>query len=466
MKFTGPASKRTPGEEGRDLASSRTRQLRETRDFGNLAHGNEVRSSLAYRALVLFSLIYFLRPEDFIPGLNFVPVGKIAGGIALFALLVAAPSARRQKFPIELKVLLALLFQMLLCIPFAHWRYGAYDAVVNKFSKGVIVAVLIYMVVLSLGQVRRLLAIQAGTIAFITTASVLVHRTESGRLMGIQQGILANPNELAVNIAINFPLCIAFLLTAKKGTAKLLWGGSLLFMLWGVVATYSRSGLIAMVVTIAICVWEFGVRGRRPLLLAAAFVMSLIAVGVLVGTPHYLTRIESMVLGNIEGSGDHGSLEARTELLKDSLRLMVTHPVLGIGPGNFSSYTGTWRVAHNTYTELGAETGIPGLLLFSAMLVLSLRKIKRVRKSAGYQVSEDIRMWTSALWAAMAAYMAGALFASTEYNLFPYFIVGYICAVYQIANSQNASVSKTAAGGMEKLGEQRTKRHRELAWTR
>lgn len=465
MKFIGPSSKRAPRDERRDIASSGRRQVRETRDAENLAKMNEVRSSLAYRALVLFSLIYFLRPEDFIPGLDVVPIGKIAGGIALLALLFAVPSARRQKFPIELKVLLALFFQMMVCIPFAHWRYGAYDTVVNKFSKGVIVAVLIYMVALSLGQVRRLLAIQAGTIALVTSVSVFVHRTDAGRLMGIQEGILSNPNDLAINIAINFPLCVVFLLTAKKGVSKLFWGGSLLFMLWGVVATYSRSGLIATVVTIAICVWEFGVRGKRPLLLAAAFMMGLIAVGVSVVTPHYLTRIESMVRGNIEGSGDRGSLEAREELLKDSLRIMAAHPVLGIGPGNFASYTQTWRVAHNTYTELGAEAGVPGLFLFCLLLVLSLRKIKGIRKLPGYQASEDIRAWTSGLWAAMAAYIAGAMFASTEYNLFPYFIIGYICAVYQIANSQNVSASETATGGIEKLGDD-TKRQRELAWTR
>ena len=30
--------------------------------------------------------------------------------------------------------------------------------------------------------------------------------------------------------------------------------------------------------------------------------------------------------------------------------------------------------------------------------------------------------------------MVGAMFATTEYNLFPYFMVGYICALYKIAS--------------------------------
>ena len=409
------------------------------------------RSTLAYRALFLFSLIYFVRPEDFIPGLSLIPIGKIAGGIALLALIFAVPASGRFKLTTELKILLLLLAQMTLCIPFAVWRYGAFDAVVNKFSKGVVVAILIYMVTTSVTEVRKLLAIQAATIALVTIVSVLVHRTEYGRLMGIQKGILENPNDFAINIAITFPLCLAFLFASKAVLSKLFWTVGLIFMVFGVVATYSRSGLLAMGVTVAICVWEFGIKGRRPLLVIGTAFVAVIAVGAAIATPHYLIRIESLVRGNIQGSGDRGSLEARGELLKDSLTIMVHHPLLGIGPGNFSSYTQTWHVAHNTYTELGAEAGVPALLLFVLMLVFTLQKIRHVRKLPGYQSSDDIRLWTSALWAAMAAYMAGALFSSTEYNLFPYFMVGYISALHRIASvAEDESALGDQANGPRK----------------
>lgn len=392
-------------------------------------------SNLAYRALFFFSLIYFVRPEDFIPGLKFIPIAKIAGAIALLALIFAVPATRRYKLTIELKVLIFLLAQMMLCIPFAAWRGGAYDAVINKFSKGVIVAILIYMVTTSVMEIRKLLAIQAATIAVVTFLSVIVHRTEYGRLMGIQQGILENPNDLAINIAITFPLCVAFLFASKGLLSRLFWVIGLAFMAWGVIATYSRSGLLAMVVTSAICVWEFGIKGKRPLLVFGAGLLAVIAVAVFVATPNYLTRMESLVLGNIEGSGDRGSLEARQELLRESLTLMAHHPVFGIGPGNFASYTDTWHVAHNTYTEFGAEGGVPALVLFLVMVILTLRKVRNVRKLPGYESSSEVRLWTSALWAAMAAYVAGAMFASTEYNLFPYFMVGYVCALYRIASA-------------------------------
>ncbi|MGC1372672.1 MAG: O-antigen ligase family protein, partial [Candidatus Sulfotelmatobacter sp.] len=279
-------------------------------------------------------------------------------------------------------------------------------------------------------------------------------------------GILENPNDLAINVAINFPLCVAFFFAAKKIGSKAFWSISLIFMVWAVIATYSRSGLLAMMVSVLICLWEFGVKGKRAIVMVSAVFVGMVAVGVIAVTPNYLIRVESIFRGNIEGSGDRNSREARKELLIDSLTIMTSHPVFGIGPGNLPSYTLTWRVAHNTYAELGAETGIPGFLLFVLLLGLTLRKIRRIRKLPGYDSSEDIRLWTSGLWAAMAAYSAGALFSSTEYNLFPYFMVGYVCAVYQIASvPQAATEPRQQSKGDKKLAN-RIRRRRELVLTR
>ena len=433
-----------------------------------------MRTTLAYRALVLFSLYYFLRPEDFIPGLNAIPLGKIVGAIALLALIFGVKPKDRGKLPAECKVLLLLLGQFLISIPFAYWRGGAYDVVVNKFSKGVIVALLISMVLTKVFELRKLLYIQAASVALITVASLLVHHTQDGRLMGIQKGILENPNDLAINIAINLPLCMAFMFAAKGGLRKSLWAFGLLCMLYAVVATYSRSGMIATMITTLICLWEFGVKGKRMALVMVAGIGGVIALAVVLVTPKYLARLESLVrstpveYGSVEAHAQ-SSVEAREALLKESLKLMVQHPIFGVGAGNFPVITKEWRVAHNTYTEIGAEGGVPALILFVLLLVMSLRKIRQTRMLPGYARDENIRLWASGLWASMAAYISGAMFASTEYNLFPYFMVGYICALYQIASKieegANAQNGSSTAVGKKDIG-YGTDRERELAWSR
>lgn len=450
-------------------------QVQETNSFAPAAPSR--RTTLAYRALVLFSLVYFFRPEDFIPGLNVLYLGKITGGIALLALIFGVKRKDRGKMPFEGKLLLALLVQMLLTIPTAFWRSGAADFVINKFSKGVIVALLISLVVTRMGELRKLLYIQASAVALITVVSLIVHHTEDGRLMGIQKSFLENPNDLAINIAINFPLCMAFLFAAKGGLRKIAWAAGLLCMMYGVVATYSRSGMIAMVITGLVCLWEFGIKGKRFLLLATTAILGILGVAGLVASPRYAERIltlirrpdpRELVPGTMESHGE-ASLEARSQLLNKSLTLMLHHPIFGIGPGQFPAITQEWRVAHNTYTELGAEAGIPALALFVALLVTSTRRVMGIAKLPGYSGHAEIRIWASALWAALAGYMAGAIFASTEYNLFPYFVVGYICALYRIAgqptHNDTGRGESLPVGGRAELGYGGNP-ERELAWTR
>jgi O-antigen ligase len=178
--------------------------------------------------------------------------------------------------------------------------------------------------------------------------------------------------------------------------------------------------------------------------------MVVVGAGVIVATPHYLTRARSLISGNIEGSGDRGSLQAREHLLLQSISTALHNPIFGVGPGNFQVTTGEWKVAHNSYTELAAEGGLPALGLFLGVLILTFRKIKSVRKLPGFEIDESIRLWTSALWASLAAYSTGAMFASTEYNLFPYFMVGYVSALYQIATIAEPKMSQSDEKGWQR----------------
>src|SRR5579864_3099923 len=77
--------------------------------------------ALGFYALLLFGAFYYLRPEDYIPGLNVIPWAKITGGIALFALIIEIVATGKLKLPAEIKLLILLFGQMTLAIPFAVW---------------------------------------------------------------------------------------------------------------------------------------------------------------------------------------------------------------------------------------------------------------------------------------------------------------------------------------------------------
>ncbi len=416
------------------------------------------RRPLVFGALVVFFALYYYRPEDFIKPLGYIPMARIAGLIA-FAALLGGMSGGKVRVPRAIKILWLLLVQMTLCIPLALWPGGAFHNVFDKYAKGVVVAMLISMAVVTVREIRKLLWIQASAVALVTFFSIaLRHFSEAGRLTGVQESILSNPNDLAINIAITFPLCLAFMLHTR-GFKKAVWALALAFMCLGVVLTASRSGLLALVTSIVVCVWEYGIQGKRRHLVLLTIVVFMLGLGVALSSAHYRARVESIFVGNVEGSEDKGSIEARKELLKKSVMVALTHPLLGVGPGCFPIVDASWHVAHNAYTELAAEAGIPALILFLMAIGAAFKNIAQIRKSREYREDPEFTLFTQALWAGLAAYVTGSFFASTEYNLYPYFVIGYTCAMVQITSqplpgyeqsSKRQILSKTKYDGILK----------------
>ncbi|MGH9497051.1 MAG: O-antigen ligase family protein [Candidatus Sulfotelmatobacter sp.] len=405
------------------------------------------RRPLVYGALVVFAWLYYYRPEDFIPGLEYVPLAKIAGLFAVVALTFGLLSSLgKARIPRAVQFLWLLLLQMAICIPFALWRGGAFATVSDKFSKGVIVATLISMAVVTVKELRRLLWIQVSAVAFVVFFSIVFRHYQDGRLLGIQKGILENPNDLAINVAISFPLGVAFMLRAS-GFRKALWALGLAGMALGVVLTYSRAGLLAFLISMMVCVWEYGIKGGRRYLIGVAAAILLIGAGIVAANSHYRARVESIILGNIEGAEDHGSFDARKELLEKSIVVAMTHPLVGVGPGCFVLVDKGWVVAHNSYTELAAEAGFPALFLFLLALGAAFGNLRRVRKSSNYEQDPEFRLFTQALWVGLVAYLIGACFDSTEYNLYPYFMVGYTCAMVRIAGPLLAGSHQNSTAG-------------------
>ena len=67
----------------------------------------------AYASLLLFMTVYCARPEDWIPGLSAFPLGKMAGVLALLALLFSRRQIR-SSLPREVIYLILLFGQLLL----------------------------------------------------------------------------------------------------------------------------------------------------------------------------------------------------------------------------------------------------------------------------------------------------------------------------------------------------------------
>jgi hypothetical protein len=75
-------------------------------------------------------------------------------------------------------------------------------------------------------------------------------------------------------------------------------------------------------------------------------------------------------------------------------------------------------------------------------LYRSFANLKKLRSFPAYLENPEIQLFTDALWASLAAFMVGALFASFEYHLFPYFMVAYSSVLYRLTAEQSAQNSQ------------------------
>ncbi|HUO14441.1 MAG TPA: O-antigen ligase family protein [Verrucomicrobiae bacterium] len=388
--------------------------------------------------LSAFYVVYCLRPEDWIPGLTYIPLAKISGILAAVGLLLSWGRTKRgfRDLPREAFYLIAivvLLFISGLLSPV--WKGGAVFKNID-FSKVLVAWVLTFFVVTSLARLRRIIFIQAASVAVISIVSIAKGRSHP-RLEGVIGGIYSNPNDLAFAIVLCLPFCFAFILRTRSVIRKAAWAGAMLVMCATLFLTASRAGFIDLMVTGAICLWIFGIKGRRIHLVAGAALVALV-VGFTAGgkLKERFIAISGSSISNTLDESAHDSYEQRRFLMVRSVQA-ITHYPWGLGMGNFAQYSGTWREVHMSYLQMAAEGGLGALVFYLLFFGRGFGNLRRLRKFPGYDPEMDL--FAGALFATLVGFVVGALFAPEAYQYFPYFAVAYTSVMLAIAREGHSS---------------------------
>ena len=133
---------------------------------------------------------------------------------------------------------------------------------------------------------------------------------------------------------------------------------------------------------------------------------------------------------SIETIGDmdpEGSARVRFAVLQTAGRILADHPVLGVGLGAYAHANRDYNPAlggydtHNTYVNIAAETGLPGLLLFLGMMISLLREAIAARRYADRVGSSsgaaELPRW---LLLGLIAFLVAAVFGSFSKLAFVY----------------------------------------------
>jgi O-antigen ligase len=305
------------------------------------------------------------------------------------------------------------------------WKGGAISYTLD-FAKVWIVWILTFLAVTNFERLRRILYIQSGAVAVISVVSIVLGHGKS-RLEGVIGGIYSNPNDLAFAIVLTLPFCLAFLLTAKRVLAKLCWSGAILVMGLTLFMTASRAGFIALVISGTVCMWHFGVKGRRFYLIAVS-VLGVIILLVVAGGP--MVKRMAAIGGNVgsrEQTQAYESYEERRYLNNKAIEGIKQYPVLGLGARNFETYSGVWKDVHMTYLQVAVEGGIPCLIFYLLFLASGFRNLRVLRRTRNLDV--QMTLFVGGLHGSLIGFVIGALFAPVAYQFFPYFTVAYTSAL-------------------------------------
>jgi O-antigen ligase len=420
----------------------------------------ESRDRVAYRALLAFTLVLFVRPQDTIGILDPLHLAEVFGTFGIIALAVGRlnrglPVA---KITLEFGAVLAFGGIMLATAPFSIWPGGSVSVVTELFSKVIVVFMLIINTLTTRARFERFVNVVVVSCSYVAVRAVLdyamgLNLVEDGRVQGAG-GLFGNPNDMALNLVAFLPLAIILLLGRAKPLLRCVLAIGTPAILAAIIFSKSRGGTLGLVGMVAVLL--FHIRRVRPSVAVAVVAVTLITIPLL---PASFTERMSSIIHPEEDTT--GSREARKRLLREAWQAYLDHPVLGLGAGQFHNYNPTdreetWREAHNAWLQVASELGTAGVFVFGVIVISGFvagvqasRALRRARKQGKRSrrskaterwiaEREPLELYAAAVIASLTGWLVAAMFASVAYYWTLYLVLGLAITLRDIARRELA----------------------------
>jgi hypothetical protein len=287
-------------------------------------------------------------------------------------------------------------------IPFSSWRGGSFTTYTHDWLKTVTVFAIAGALIFNIRQLRTALhCIGFGSGLGGLLVNLKGQAGVDGRL-SLGSGSFGNANSIAFDLLLGLPFLCLVLQDPRSSKVKKLFAVCLMANnVLGMVRTGSRGCLIGL----ALLCFLFFLRASMIAKIAMIFVGIMSLAVALTFMPNNLkVRYATLFSGKeaVEQAENNrelsdvnsaeGSAAERRKLLMKSIQVSITHPLLGVGIGQFGPYmariemgeglrTG-WQGTHNTYTQISSEAGMPALIVFVCMIFFSIREVKVLSQRA------------------------------------------------------------------------------------
>lgn len=361
---------------------------------------------MLFFGLLLFLFLIIIRPQDFMGGLERLPLVSAL----MTALIVGYAVSKTPKKLLRTaadRYVCAFFLVMIISTVFLHYLSYTASVIVDTIK----IAVIYYLIVNLVNDETRIKAMTWTLVTFLSIVAgmgVLQHYgwdiTGVGMLWasdkGIWQirgvGIFDNPNDLAYSVVVVVPFALGFIFR-KKGTAtKLISVALVLIVGYCTYLTGSRGGLLCLV--IAVLCWLYLRMGNKWLKRAAA-IIAVIVIIVSIG----------LVAGGYRQ--DESSMD-RIEAWAAGMDMLQSHPITGVGKGQFTE--NHRRDSHSSFVKCAAELGFPGLYLWLGITYCSIVSLSRLRRFAA---SPQLEPYMTGYMVFIPTYLFASIFSTRTYDI-------------------------------------------------
>lgn len=366
--------------------------------------------------LLVWSLLSYMSPYRLTYGFAYsFPWVMLIAIVTLISIAISKEDKRIEHSGIALLFFALLVWTTITTVfsvlPAAAWVQW------KEFAKIMIAMFVTLMLVKSRERMHLLVWMIAISLGFYGIKGGLFTLLHGGgnHVLGPPGSFLSDNNALAMALCTAIPLMRYLQLHSVKKWVKVGLGASMFLTGVAVLGTYSRGGLIALVIVAGMLLLKS--RGR------IAIALTLVLVGgmaVHFMPPQWVARMDTLHHAEKTDSG-----KTRIQSWEFSVNVALHRPVLG---GGFNVYESDsmWaeygpagaipRAVHSIYFKILGEQGFPGLFMFLALLALSWRNCMRVRKRTR---ADPKQRWAfdlaSMIQVSLVAYIVGGAFLPLSY---------------------------------------------------
>lgn len=411
--------------------------------------GALVLAYVAFSDLALgFAVLAFLSFVDTLPTSGSLSPAKAAGLLVAVAWLarfsIGSLRSERDFFadhPQLTWVLIAFIGWATLSLLWAP-SSGAGTAALARYLPNILLLPIGYTAV----RTRRDLTIVVGAVILgaIVAATFAVLQPPDPEIVvesARATGTIGDPNELASVLLVGLALGAGIAIGRNRlPPLRLIAALAVPLCAAGVFLSLSRGGLVALG-ALMIAGTIFAGRWR----IAITAMLTVVAIGGVV----YFTQLAPLPARERVSAAGGGT--GRTDLWTVAWRMVQAHPLNGVGVGNFPNTSADYTlrpgvivrtdlifnqqpfVTHNTYLQILAETGIPGLLLFLSVIVACMRCMLRAARIWARRGEKTMEALARSMFLGLCGMLVADFFISVMYNKLLWVMFALGPATYAIA---------------------------------